>query len=164
MPCAYIWTYWIQQIQGRRIRIYFSCNKYFLSIQKLIFFCLLIFYYFCPRGKIMKSVRALVSNQWHPRGERPTFSSPSVRSHVPMAVTSDTMIRRWRRAPHVNVTFCKSYVCVCVCGRCSAVRSERCATLASPAIPPQYSFSMRGIRRCQQPAAVCEKWRVRYAP
>lgn len=103
-----------------------------ISIQKLIFFCLL---FLSARENNERSVRALVSNQWHPRGERPTFSSPSARSHVPMAVTSETMICRRRRAPHVNVTFCKS----CVCMEDARPLRVKGATLASLAIPPQYT-------------------------
>lgn len=115
----------------------------------MIFFCismradiLLSIIFVRAREDNERSGRALVSNQWHPRGERPTFSSPSTRSHVPMAVTSETMIcrRRRRRAPHVNVTFCNS--CVYVCGGCSAATSERCDARLSLAIrASQYIYS-----------------------
>lgn len=124
---------------------------FFAFLCKLIFFCLL---FLSTREDNERSVRALVSNQWHPRGERPTFSSPSTRSHVPMAVTSETMIcrrrRRRQRAPHVNVTFCKSCTCViyvCVCMEDARPLRVKGATLASLAIPQQYStyFSARGL-------------------
>lgn len=125
-------------------------------------------YYFCPRGKIMSGLRtcARFESMAPSRQERPTFSSTSASSHVPMAVTSETMIcrrRRRRRAPHVNVTFCKSSVCVCAWKMLGPSRVKGATLRLSRDFAPQYTifFFCARIRKCQQPAAVCEKWRVR---